>query len=281
MLSRLQNYLPQHFISTFAGWLANCEIPWLKNRLIQYFLWRYTVNLAEALQPDPYQYRSFNDFFTRTLKTSARPIAAEINALACPADGQISQLGHIKQNQILQVKNHHFSLQDLLGGDTKEAVHFMDGSFLTVYLAPANYHRVHMPIDGRLVKMIYIPGRLFSVNFKTTIHTSNLFARNERIISFFDTAIGKVAVILVGAMIVGSMETVWAGTITPPRGKSIQTWNYIEPGLLKKGEEVGRFKLGSTAILLFERDRITWDPEFITTHPVQMGQRLGIIKPYQ
>lgn len=282
MLSRLQRFLPQHLLSSFAGLLANCKVHWLKNKLIQYFVWRYPVNLAEALNPTPYTYACFNDFFTRALKPEGRPIANGIHDLVSPVDGQISQLGTIAEGKIFQAKGHHFTAEELLGGDTTLAESFVNGSFLTVYLAPKDYHRVHMPIDGVLTQMIYVPGSLYSVNFKTTSCTPNLFARNERVIAIFNTSIGRVAVVLVGAMIVGSIEMISTGTITPPRLKSIQIWDHLEhPIYLKRGEELGRFKLGSTVILLFEENKVTWDPPFAATALVQFGQRIGSFKPDQ
>lgn len=279
MLSKLQYLLPQHLLSSFAGFLADCNLPWLKNRLIQYFLWRYPLKLNEALKTDPYTYANFNELFTRRLKPEMRPIANGIYDLISPADGQISQLGKIEQGQIFQAKNHYFSVQSLLGNAFKEAELFKEGTFVTIYLAPADYHRVHMPLDGHLSQMIYVPGSLFSVNGKTADCTPNLFARNERVITFFNTSIGRVAIILVGAMIVGSIETVWAGTVTPPRKKSVHTWNYDNPIYLKRGEEIGHFKLGSTVILLFEKDTIAWDPNLAAIHTLQMGQRIGAFKP--
>ena len=281
MLSKLQRFLPQHLLSSFAGLLANCKIRWLKNRLIQYFVWKYPVNLAEALNPNPYEYACFNDFFTRALKPEVRPIANGIHDLISPVDGQISQLGAIQAGKIFQAKGHDFSTTELLGGDTALAEPFAQGSFLTVYLAPKDYHRVHMPIDGALIQMIYVPGSLFSVNTKTTHCTPNLFARNERVIAVFNTSIGRVVVVLVGAMIVGSIEMISAGTITPPRHNSIHTWNLDHPIHLKRGEELGRFKLGSTVIALFEENKITWDPPFAAAEPVLFGQRLGSFKPDQ
>lgn len=279
MLSRLQRFLPQHGLSSFAGLLANCKIRWLKNRLIQYFVWRYPINLTEALNPNPYEYACFNDFFTRALKPEARPLANGIHDLASPVDGQISQLGTISAGKIFQAKGHHFTAEELLGGDATLAKPFVNGSFLTAYLAPKDYHRVHMPLDGALTQIIYIPGCLYSVNFKTTYCTPSLFARNERAIAIFDTSIGRVAVVLVGAMIVGSIEIISTGTITPPRSKSIQIWNLDHPIYLKRGEELGRFKLGSTVIMLFEENKITWDPPFAAEDSIQFGQRLGSFKP--
>jgi len=281
LLSKLQRFLPQHYLSSFAGLLANCKIRWLKNRLIQYFVWRYPINLTEAVNPHPYEYACFNDFFTRALKPESRPIAKGIHDLVSPVDGQISQLGTILQGKIFQAKEHHFTAEELLGGDTTLAEPFVNGSFLTVYLAPKDYHRVHMPIDGALTQVIYVPGSLYSVNSKTTLCTPNLFARNERVIAIFNTSIGRVAVVLVGAMIVGSIEMISTGTITPPRCKSIQTWQLDHPIYLKRGEELGRFKLGSTVIVLFEADKVTWDPPFAATELVQFGQRLGSFKPDQ
>jgi phosphatidylserine decarboxylase len=279
LLFKLQKFLPQHGLSTFAGLLANCQIPWIKNLLIQYFVWRYPVQLKEAIQPDPYQYPSFNAFFTRELKSDARPISTGIHDLVSPVDGQISQVGEIDEGQIFQAKRHYYTVLELLGNDEKRAAAFSQGSFLTVYLAPKDYHRVHMPLDGYLSHMIYVPGKLFSVNVKTTANTSHLFARNERVIAFFNTSIGQVAIILVGAMIVGSIETVWAGTITPPRKQSLQSWHYENPIYLKRGEEMGRFKLGSTVILLFEKNSVNWDPHMNAADPVFMGSRMASFKP--
>lgn len=270
--------MPQKALSDFAGLCANCRIPWIKNRLIQYFLWKYPVNLEEAQNSDPFQYACFNDFFTRHLKPERRPIATGLHDLISPVDGCISQLGNIHETQIFQAKNHYFSVQALLGGHA-QAKPFLNGSFLTAYLAPKDYHRVHMPIDGHLEQMIYVPGQLFSVNFETADEIPGLFARNERVITFFNTSIGKVAVVLVGAMLVSSIETVWAGTISPPRRKAIQIWDYQNPIRLERGAELGLFKLGSTVIVLFEPNAIDWDPGFSTNSNILVGQRLGSFKP--
>jgi phosphatidylserine decarboxylase len=279
LLSSFQQFMPQHALTRFAGLCANCRVPWIKNRLIQYFVWKYPVKLEEAQESNPYRYETFNDFFTRSLHPSARPISSGLYDLVSPADGCISQFGNIEQEQIFQAKGHQFTIQHLLGGDSKQAEPFINGSFLTAYLAPKDYHRVHMPLDGHLSSMIYVPGQLFSVNFKTAATVPNLFARNERVITFFDTSIGRVAIVLVGAMIVGSIETVWSGTVIPPRSQSIQAWDYKNPIFLKRGVEMGRFKLGSTVIILFEPNMVTWDPEFSQASPIQVGQRLGIFKP--
>lgn len=237
--------------------------------------------MGEAIETDPLQYACFNDLFTRELQKSARPIASGIHDLTSPADGKISKIGHIKEGEIIQAKGHSFSIHDLLGGDKKLSHSFMNGSFLTVYLAPENYHRVHMPMDGSLTGMLYIPGRLFSVDPKTTRSIPNLFARNERVVTFYNTSVGPMAVVLVGAMIVGSIETIWAGTITPPRKSSPQSWTYGYPIQLKRGEELGRFKLGSTVILLFPENKIEWDPNLTESASVKMGERLGNFKPDQ
>lgn len=275
LLPILQSWVPQHGLSRFGGWLANCEIPYIKNYLIRYFINRYPVNLTEAEQPDPFAYSSFNDFFTRSLQSHVRPIATGAADLVSPADGCISQIGQIKKGQIIQAKHHNFDVTSLLGGNAEIGSLFQHGSFLTVYLAPHDYHRVHMPIDGSLSKMIYIPGRLFSVNTETTLATPNLFARNERVVCLFNTSNGMVAVILVGAMIVGSIETAWAGTITPStRKRKVHSWHYTTPIALKRGKEMGRFKLGSTAIILTENP-IEWDHRCGSGSKVLMGQKLG------
>ncbi len=275
----LQRFLPQRALTDFAGFLANHRNIWLKNRLIQYFIWKYPIKLEEAVESDPYRYGSFNEFFTRALKPNLRPIAPDLHDLVSPADGCISQIGQIHEDQIFQAKGHYYTVANLLGNDSTLTKPFQNGSFLTVYLAPKDYHRVHMPVDGYLSHMLYVPGKLFSVNTKTAECTANLFAKNERVIAFFNTSLGRVAVILVGAMIVGSIETVWAGTITPPRQQTPHLWNYDHPIFLRRGEEMGRFKLGSTVILLFEENAVSWDSGLTAEAPVLMGQRIGTIKP--
>lgn len=271
--------MPQHALTSLAGFLANHKCTWLKNRLIRYFINRYPIEMAEAILPDPFQYPSFNDFFIRSLKSELRPIASGIYDLVSPADGAISQLGNINAGKLLQAKNHYFSAHDLLGGNDKLAEPFNQGSFLTVYLAPTDYHRVHMPIDGRLTHMVYVPGRLFSVNTHTANTISNLFSKNERVIAFFDTSVGRVAIVMVGAMIVGSIETVWAGTVAPPRTKQIQNWNFENSIQLKRGEEMGRFKLGSTVVVLFESENVTLDPHLKPGDKLKYGQTIGLFKP--
>lgn len=274
---QIQNLLPQHALSRFAGLLANCEIPWIKNYLIRYFINRYIVNMAEAQETDPFAYPSFNAFFTRALKPNARPIASGLYDFISPVDGTISQVGAISNGKIIQAKHHHYSVKELLGGNQELAESFKEGSFITVYLAPHQYHRVHMPIDGYLSQMIYIPGRLFSVNPYTTNKTENLFARNERVVSLFNTSSGRAAVIMVGAMIVGSIETSWTGTVNRKQN-DIQEWHYAQPIYLKRGEEMGRFKLGSTVIVLLEKESIQWNLGLSSQEEVLLGQSLGQIR---
>ncbi len=269
--------LPQHALTTFAGWLANCTIPWVKNLLIRYFLWQYPINLKEAKEPNPNNYPSFNAFFTRALKPDSRPLTPKTDHLLCPADGCISQIGDIHQNQLLQAKGHSYSLYDLLGPEHSDAAPFTQGSFATIYLAPKDYHRVHMPFDANLHKMLYIPGQLFPVNFRSATTTPNLFARNERVVTFYETPeFGKVALVLVGAMIVGSIETIWSGVVSPPRGQ-LRSWHYNPSIHLKRGDEMGRFLLGSTVIVLTEK-KMHWEQNLKEKYPVQMGQALGAIK---
>lgn len=274
----LQYITPQHLLSRLIGCLADCEVLWVKNKLISCFIDRYKVNMDEAVFESCHEYKSFNEFFTRPLKEGMRPIDSADNGVICPADGAISEIGLINEGRILQAKGHHYSLVDLLGGDTERACDFLNGSFATVYLSPRDYHRVHMPVTGTLREMIYVPGQLFSVNQTTAENVSGLFARNERVVCLFDTEYGKMAVVLVGAMIVASIETVWAGLVTPPK-RVIKATQYDQasrqPIVLEKGAEIGRFKLGSTAIVLFEKDAVSWEEGVTQLTPTRMGQRLG------
>lgn len=275
----MQYILPHHTLSRLIGRLAECQTAWFKNRLIAWFIKRYQVNMSEALLEDPSAYRHFNDFFTRSLKEDARPLDNSEKAVLSPADGAISQLGSIEHGRIFQAKGHSFSLLELLGGDAERAAPFMGGSFSTVYLSPKDYHRVHMPLTGILREMVYIPGRLFSVNQTTAENVPELFARNERVACIFDTEQGPMAVVLVGAMIVASIETVWAGQVTPPL-RNLHTYDYsqaaCQPITLEKGAELGRFKLGSTAIVLFGPNHVAWDDALQETSAVQVGQRLAV-----
>ena len=274
----LQYLLPHHFLSRFVGYFAEGSL--LKNFLIRSFIRRYKVDMTEAMLTDPDDYPNFNTFFTRELKPDARPIIGEDNTVVCPADGSISQLGAIKDNQILQAKDHNFTLQDLLGGNQSLADSFLDGSFVTVYLSPRDYHRVHLPFAGRLIKTIYIPGHLFSVNKATSNSVPNLFARNERAVCLFETDLGHMCVIMVGAMIVAGIETVWGGQICPTSSKrkitEIDYSNHEPPIQLATGAEMGRFKLGSTALILFPPDTIDLDQNLEVSCRVRMGQQIGI-----
>ena len=269
-----QHCVPQHLLSRGAGYLANCETSWVKNALIKHFINHFRVDMSEAAQADYTQYANFNAFFTRELKPGARPIA-EGNCVISPADGAISQFGSIKDGRIFQAKGHDYTALELLGGRTKLARHFHDGFFTTIYLSPRDYHRVHAPISGTLAEMIYVPGKLFSVNTTTANNVPRLFARNERLICIFDTAIGKVAVILVGALIVAGIETVWAGQIAPLLTTRVTTYSTSQMVTLAKGDELGRFKLGSTVILLFEKDRVQAKENFQAGLPLRMGEKLA------
>lgn len=274
LLTLPQYLVPQHGLSRLVGSLADSTTPWIKDTFIQKFAARYDVNMAEALEPDLTAYQSFNDFFTRALKPGARPIDAAPDSIVCPADGAISQLGAIEQEQIFQAKGHRYALADLLASEV-DADAFNGGQFATVYLSPRDYHRVHMPIAGRLVKSVYVPGELFSVNTRTAEQVPNLFARNERLIAHFDTALGPMAVVLVGAMIVASIETVWGGVERIGGAVRVTEFSSARGITLKKGEELGRFRLGSTAIVLFGPDVMRWSPDYQAGTPTRMGKRIG------
>lgn len=269
----MQYALPQHFISTLMGWASESRILWLKNFLINQFIRLFKVNMREAAIEDPQAYPSFNNFFIRQLKPDIRPIAEGQQDIASPADGTITQIGRIDKNQLLQAKNLYFDLETLLGGDTDLATLFQDGAFATLYLAPNNYHRVHMPFSGKLERTIYVPGKLFSVNRMTSELVPNLFSRNERLISIFDTNAGPMAVILVGAMIVGSIQTVWKDK--PIRARQIINETFSNGIELTKGTELGYFKMGSTVIILFAKDKIEWTPSRQATSMIRVGQILG------
>ncbi|RTR00777.1 archaetidylserine decarboxylase [Halomonas nitroreducens] len=271
LFALIQYPLPQHLLSRLVGHLADCRVAWFKDLAIRAFIRQFKVDMGEAHAPDPRTYPSFNAFFTRPLKDGARPIG---EGLISPADGTLSQFGEIGHGRLIQAKGHDFTAADLLGGDLEAAARFHDGSFATVYLSPSDYHRVHMPVSGTLREMVYVPGRLFSVNAATTHHVPNLFARNERLVCHFDTAHGPMALVLVGAMIVAAIETVWAGQITPlPRG-GVQRIRFDTPVRLEKGEEMGRFKLGSTVVMAFA-EPVAFD-HLPLEGKVRMGQRLGV-----
>lgn len=270
----LQYVLPQHLLSRLVGMLAENETPWLKNFLIEKFIRHFGVNMNEAAQPDYKLYHNFNSFFTRPLAEGARTISA--GGVACPADGQVSQLGKIEYGRIFQAKGQSYSALELLGGDAELAAKFDDGLFATIYLSPRDYHRVHMPAAGQLQRTVYVPGDLFSVNTTTAENVPRLFARNERLVAIFDTEYGEMAVVLVGALIVAGIETVWSGQVAP-RQRRIETQDFVtlpDPVRLDKGAEMGRFKLGSTAIVLFRKDcGLQWQAE--AGDAVRMGQLLA------
>lgn len=276
-----QHITPQKTLSRTIGRIAECKNTWVKNTFIRQFVKKYQVDMSEAINSDPTSYRNFNDFFTRAIHPELRPICNEANSIVCPADGAISQLGGIEHGTLLQAKGHTYSLTSLLGGDAALSSQFLGGSFATVYLSPKDYHRVHMPLTGKLTKMIHIPGKLFSVNKVTAEQIPSVFARNERTVCLFDTEAGPMAVILVGAMIVASIETVWAGQVTP-FNKNVVAWDYQELNdiTIKKGEEMGRFKLGSTAIVLFGKDAIHWNESLAAETPTKMGMHFGKINTH-
>lgn len=274
-----QHLAPQHLLSRTAGKLAECRWPALKNPMIERFISHYGVDMSEAENSDPRSYAHFNDFFTRALRPDARTIAPGEATLVSPVDGCISQLGEIRQGQIFQAKGQSFNVTELLGGNADLGAQFMGGNFSTIYLSPKDYHRIHMPITGTLREMIFVPGKLFSVNPVTTEKVPRLFARNERLVAIFDTAIGPVAMVLVGAMIVASIETVWAGLVAPIKRRVIQT-RYTEEMnkiTLAKGEEMGRFKLGSTVVMLFPESKVAFDETLQAGSPVRMGQAAGTL----
>jgi len=273
-----QYVLPQHTLSHLVFRLARLEYGPLKNFLIRAFIYIYNVDMNSAGKPDPADYRHFNDFFTRDLKPQSRPLTMETGTILCPVDGTVSQIGDIDNDMILQAKGHEYSLKQLLGGHDNLALRFSDGKFVTLYLSPRDYHRIHMPVTGRLKQLIHVPGRLFAVNTHTTRVVDNLFARNERVISIYETEIGPMAMIMVGAIFVGSMETVWSGRITPSRKRDITTIHYDSKTVsLKKGEEMGRFNMGSTVILLFCKDSMAWHQTMVTGRKFLMGEQLGLM----
>lgn len=272
-----QYLVPQHVVSRVIGWLANCRWSFVKNTFISWFAARYRVNMNEALCADPLQYATFNAFFTRELKPGARPVDDTPGVIVSPADGVVSQLGPITQGLLVQAKGHNFSLASLLGGSIRRAEPFQEGSFATVYLSPKDYHRVHMPVAGTLTKMIYVPGKLFSVNKLTSENVPELFARNERVVCMFDTDQGPMALVLVGAMVVASVDTVWAGKVCPGT-KACTEMDYRDhtpPIQIMKGAEMGRFKLGSTVIAVFGPGMATFATDLKADDSVQMGQGIG------
>jgi phosphatidylserine decarboxylase len=270
-----QYLLPKQALTVLAGKLASAEAGSLTTRVIRWFVGRYNVNMAEAANPDIASYKSFNEFFTRPLKAGARPLAAA--DFISPVDGAISQFGAIERDQIFQAKGHSYSTTALVGGDRELAARFEDGAFATLYLSPRDYHRIHMPCAGRLTRMIYVPGALFSVNPTTARGVPGLFARNERVVCVFESEFGPFVLTLVGATIVGSMATVWHGVVNPPRPGTVREWRYETPVAvdLEKGAEMGRFLLGSTVVMLFPKNTLAFNPDWAPTRAIRMGEAMA------
>ena len=271
----VQHLLPKQQLTVLAGRIAGAQGGRVTTRLIRWFVAKYGVDMNEAADPDLGSYRSFNDFFTRPLKPGARPLAAA--DFICPVDGAISQFGAIDDHHILQAKGHRFTTTELVGGDPALAGQFRHGSFANLYLSPKDYHRLHMPCDGKLIRMIYVPGALFSVNPVTARGVPNLFARNERVVCVFESADhGPFAMVLVGATIVGSIATAWHGVVNPKRTGRLAEWRYADREIvLTKGEEMGRFLLGSTIVMLFRQNAITFNRSWAPERPVRLGEAMG------
>jgi len=268
--------IPQHGLSRCANWATRRRWRGWKNLLIKIFIRIYGVDMSLALEPDYHNFDNFNAFFTRELRPGVRPVADDPLIIACPVDGSISRIGNISDATIIQAKDHDYTLTELLAGDAELSECFRNGRFATLYLSPKDYHRVHMPVAGHLQAMTCVPGRLFPVNQPSTRNVPRLFARNERIINIFATGFGMMAVVMVGALCVGSMDTVWAGNVVPLKPRALRTCNYAQDSIsLKKGQELGRFNMGSSVILLFERGRMEWLPELTDGSEVVMGQNLG------
>ena len=279
LFALLQLCLPHHFLSGVMYKITRIETVWFKNLIIKKVIEIYDVDMSQAVNENWQDYKNFNDFFTRPLKPDARPIAEGVNSIISPVDGTISEIGKINNDQIFQAKGKSYSLETLVGGSPERAEFYRNGYFATLYLSPRDYHRIHMPVSGRLREMVHVPGRLFSVSPSTTRSIPGLFARNERVIAGFSTDAGAMAMILVGAIFVSSMETVWAGTITPPRGKHLRQWSYDtqDPIILERAAEMGRFNMGSTVILLFPENSIEWDKTMVAGKPIKWGGKLGEI----
>jgi len=278
-LATLPQYLiPQHTLSRTVHWLTRRQAGAVKDGVIRRFIQGFSVDMSEAQQPDPSQYATFNTFFTRALRSDARPICNGPECVASPVDGTVSQLGDIEDGRIFQAKGHHFDLTTLLGGKHADATAFEQGSFATLYLSPKDYHRIHIPLNARLRRMIYVPGRLFAVKPSTVRTVPGLFARNERVVCLFDSDAGPMAVILVGAIFVGSIETVWAGELTPARPRVAAEWDYVDqPAAFSKGDEIGRFNMGSTVVLLFAKDRTSWAEDLQPGSKLRMGEQIATL----
>jgi phosphatidylserine decarboxylase len=275
LLILLQYIIPQHALSRLIFYLTRLPLGIVTHAVIRYFIYFYGVDMRVARWHDACDYKTFNHFFTRALMFGVRPVA-DVDVIS-PVDGEISQIGDIKRGYLLQAKGCWFRLVDLLAQSADECCVFQDGSFCTFYLSPRDYHRVHIPIAGRLIDMIYVPGRLFSVNQRASRVVAGLFARNERVICYFETTVGIMAVILVGALLVGSIETVWAGVVTPNHYSQVQRWNYssISAPFFNQGEEIGRFNMGSTVIILFQARRVIWLPHLIELSRCRVGEGLA------
>ncbi|MBL4942542.1 MAG: phosphatidylserine decarboxylase [Colwellia sp.] len=277
----MQYAMPKHAISRLVGKLAAAKMGWLTTQLIDVFIKAYGINMSEAKYKKASDFATFNDFFTRELADGARPIETDVNSLCYPVDGAISQQGDIVDGKLIQAKGFNYSLTSLLGGDARTSAPFQQGKFSCIYLAPKDYHRIHMPMAATLREMIYVPGELFSVNPLTANNVPDLFARNERVVTIFDTEHGALAMVLVGATIVASIETSWAGTITPPAGKDIFRWQYPAKGVdvitFEKGDEMGRFKLGSTVVSAFAPNMIDFVPDAGAETVTRLGERYALL----
>ena len=269
-----QYLMPKLAMTRLAGLVASAEWGAVTTWVIKRFVKRYNVNMNEAAHADPAHYKSFNEFFTRPLKDGVRPLSS--SEWVCPVDGAISQCGAIERDQIFQAKGHHYSTRALVGGDAALAAQFQNGQFATLYLSPRDYHRIHMPMAGKLLRMIHVPGDLFSVNPTTARGVPGLFARNERVVCEFETEKGPMVLVLVGATIVGSMATVWHGQVNPPRPGTVREWRYESQDVrLQKGEEMGRFLLGSTVVMLFPENSLRFPDDWLSTRPLQMGEAMS------
>jgi len=278
IFAALQQFLPQHLLSRVVHRLTRLRAGPLTRLAIRAFVRGFDVDLGDAAEPDARRYATFNAFFTRALRPDARPLAPQTDALLCPVDGAISQLGPLEDGRLVQAKGQTFQLAELLGGDTTLAAGFQRGAFATLYLSPRDYHRIHMPVDGTLAETIHVPGRLFSVNAATAAWIPRLYARNERVVCLFDSTAGPVAVVLVGAIFVGSIETVWGGELTPPRGRVLRRLPPPRPApTLARGAELGRFNMGSTVILLLPAGAVEWRPDLVPGRAVRVGEALGRI----
>lgn len=271
-----QHLIPHHLLSRVVGQLAQLSWRWPKNWAIGLFIKIFGVDMSEAIQSDYKQFATFNEFFIRHLHLKHRPLTEEAQAIACPVDGVVSEFGELHQNKLLQAKGVYYDLNQLLGNNIIKADPFQNGTFFTAYLSPKDYHRVHMPVTGRLLKMVYVPGRLFSVNAISVRGIDQLFARNERVVCLFETEAGLMVVVLVGAMIVASIHTFWHGVVTPAKSRVVSSWDYHDRRItLEGGCEMGYFNLGSTVIVLFQSGRSHFAENLSVGHHVKMGRKIG------